>query len=85
MTKVSVIVPVYNAGQYIEKCIESLVHQTLPDIEIIAVDDGSTDLSPDILNNLAVKYNNIKIITLQNSGVSAARNAGMRAASGEYI
>lgn len=82
MIKVSVIVPVYNVEDYLERCLESLVHQTLKDIEIIAIDDGSTDRSSEILAKYK-KY--IKIITQKNSGVATARNSGLKVAKGEYI
>lgn len=82
MKKISVIVPVYNAEKYLEKCLDSLVNQTLKDIEIIVVNDGSTDGSEKILS----KYKNkIKIIHQKNSGVASARNNGMSVARGEYI
>ncbi len=81
-TKVSVIVPAYNAGCYIEKCIDSLLSQTLRNIEIIVVNDGSTD---DTLEKLSKYEKKIKVITQKNSGVASARNAGLEAATGEYI
>ena len=80
--KVSVIVPVYNSSSYIEKCITSLVEQTLDDIEIIIIDDGSTD---DTLKKLKRYSNKIKLITQKNSGVASARNKGLKEAKGEYI
>jgi len=83
--KISVIVPVYNTSQYLKKCLESLLNQTLKEIEIICVDDGSTDNSIDILNEYCKKDNRIKIFTQQNKGPSAARNVGIEAAKGEYI
>jgi len=85
MIKVSIIVPVYNAEQYIEKCLDSLLGQTLQEIEIIAVDDGSADTSPGILKRYAEKSNKVKVFTKKNGGVSDARNYGLRHAQGEYI
>ena len=81
MKKVSVIVPAYNAEKYIEKCIDSLIFQTYLNIEIIVVDDGSTDKTYDILQN----YKNIEIIHSKQSGVSSARNKGLDIATGDYI
>ncbi len=85
MTKVSIIVPVYKAEKYISKCIESLVSQTLRDIEIILVDDGSPDKSGIICDEYAKQDNRIKVIHKQNGGVSSARNRGIDVANGEYI
>lgn len=85
MTKVSVIVPVYNVSEYLVKCLESLVNQTLKDIEIICINDGSTDNSYDILVSYAEKYPQIKILNQENKGLSAARNNGMKLAQGEFI
>ena len=83
--KVSVIVPVYNVEKYIEKCLSSLVNQTLRDIEIIVVNDGSPDNSQKIIDKYAKKYSNIKSFTKKNGGLSDARNFGLKYASGEYI
>lgn len=85
IVKVSVIVPVYNTGKYISKCLESLTNQTLKDIEIICVNDGSTDNSLEILKNFADKDERIKIITQENKRQGAARNRGFEIATGEYI
>lgn len=86
MPKVSVIVPVYNVEKYIERCLESLVKQTLQDIEIIVVNDGSTDNSEVIIKEYEKKYSDkIKNYTKQNGGLSDARNFGMQFATGEYI
>jgi len=86
MPKVSIIVPVYNVENYIEKCLESLVKQTLEDIEIIIVNDGSTDNSIKVINNYIKKYPQ-KIIYLEkkNGGLSDARNYGIPYAKGKYI
>jgi len=80
--KVSVIVPAYNASDYIEKCIDSLVKQTLKEIEIIVIDDGSTD---DTYKKLCNYKDKIKIVKQKNSGVASARNKGLSVATGEYI
>lgn len=86
MPKVSIIVPVYNVENYIKKCLESLVNQTLKDIEIIIVNDGSTDNSEKIIQKYLEKYQyKIKYVTKQNGGLSDARNYGMKFATGEYI
>ena len=86
MPKVSVIVPIYNVEEYLEKCLETLVKQTLEEIEIILVNDGSTDNSSKIAKKYQQKYNN-KIIYLEkeNGGLSDARNCGIPHAKGEYI
>ena len=85
MPKVSVIVPVYNVEKYIDKCLNSLVNQTLKDIEIIVVNDGSKDKSEDIIKKYKKKYKNIIYVTKENGGLSSARNFGMIYATGEYI
>ena len=85
MTKVSIIVPVYNVEEYLKRCLDSLVNQTLSDIEIICVNDGSTDGSAQILEEFAQKDNRIKVTSQINSGVSEARNVGVKQATGEFI
>lgn len=85
MIKVSVVVPVYNAEQFITDTIKNLLSQTLEDIEIILVDDGSTDKSGEICDSFAENHSNIKVIHQENSGVSRARNTGISISSGEYI
>jgi glycosyltransferase involved in cell wall biosynthesis len=82
---ISVIVPVYNTEKYLEKCLDSLLSQTLEDIEIIAVNDGSKDTSQKILERYAQKSDKIKCFTKANGGVSDARNYGLPYATGEYI
>ena len=82
---ISVIVPVYNVEKYLEKCLNSLVNQTYQNIEIIVVDDGSTDNSGRIADDFALKYDIIKVIHTKNGGLSAARNVGIENAGGEYI
>ena len=81
MAKVSVIIPVYNVEPYLKQCMDSVVGQTLKDIEIICVDDGSTDGSLDILKEYATEDSRIQIIEQKNAGAGAARNNGMRQAS----
>lgn len=83
--KVSIIVPVYNVEEYLVKCLDSLVNQTLKEIEIICINDGSTDNSLEILNTYAQKDSRITIIDKKNEGVSAARNTGLNISKGEYI
>ena len=83
--KVSVIVPVYNEEEWICRCLASLVHQTLKEIEIILVDDGSTDSTPEICDGYAKLYNNIKVVHKQNKGLGFARNSGLEVACGEYV
>lgn len=84
--KVSVIIPVYNVEQYLRQCLNSIINQTLKDIEILCINDCSTDNSLKVLNDFALKDNRIKIVNLkQNQGVSNARNSGLDLAQGEYI
>lgn len=85
MIKISVIVPVYNTELYLEKCLDSLLGQTLKDIEIICVNDGSTDNSAEILRRYENQNPKIKVIHQSNLKQGAARNRGFNAASGEYI
>ena len=85
MIKVSVIIPVFNTEKYINKCLSSLVNQTLDDIEIICVNDGSTDNSLEIIEKIANKDARIKIINQEHKKQGAARNAGLKIAEGEYI
>lgn len=82
---VSVIVPVYNAEPYLPECIESLIHQTMEDIEIILVDDGSTDRSGQICDEYAAKDPRIQVIHQKNAGISEARNAGIDCARADYF
>lgn len=83
--KVSVIIPVYNVEKYLRECLDSVIGQTLPDIEIICVDDGSTDSSLSILQEYEGEDKRLKIIEQANRGAGAARNAGMAVAQGEYL
>ena len=85
MSKVSIIVPVYNVEKYLKRCLDSLINQTLKDIEIIVVDDGSTDNSGQIIKKYQEKNSNIKYYKKENGGLSDARNYGMKYAQSEYI
>lgn len=86
MPKVSIIVPVYNEEEYVSTCLDSLINQTLDDIEIILIDDNSTDNSLNILLDYAKKYPNIKVYhNEKNIGQGASRNRGLSLATGEYI
>lgn len=82
---ISVIVPVYNMEQYLERCINSIVDQTYRNLEIILVDDGSTDRSPRMCDEYAAKDGRIKVVHKVNGGLSDARNAGLQVATGTYI
>ena len=86
MVLVSIIIPVYNTEMYLRRCIESLLSQTLSDIEIIAIDDGSTDGSGEILDSYQRQYaDKIQVYHQENAGISAARNRGISLAEGKYI
>ena len=85
MPKVSVIIPVYNVEKYLRACLDSVVNQTLKDIEIICVNDGSTDGSSAIIAEYAAKDPRVKVITCPHTNAGAARNAGMAVATGEYL
>ena len=76
--KVSVIVPVYKAEKYLEKCVNSILQQTLDSIEIILVDDGSPDRCGEICDKFTKKYNNVVVFHLENGGPSKARNIGIK-------
>ena len=84
-SKISVIVPVYNAGKYFNNCIQSIVDQTYKDLEIIIVDDGSTDGTSDSCDAWAEKDSRIKVIHKENGGAASARNTGLDNATGDYI
>lgn len=88
MPKISIIIPVYNTEKYIEKCLESLLHQTMKDIEVIVVNDGSTDNSENAIKEWMKRYQkdiNIKYFRKSNGGLSDARNYGVTKATGKYI
>lgn len=82
---ISVIIPVYNTEEYLPQCLDSLIAQTYRNLEIICVNDGSTDESLNVLSRYAEKDARVTVLSQKNSGVSAARNAGIRAAKGDYI
>lgn len=82
---ISIIIPVYNVEKYIEKCIHSVMEQTYKNIEIIMINDGSTDNCGKICDEYAKKDNRIKVIHQKNEGVSSARNKGIRECTGKYI
>lgn len=83
--KISVIVPVYNTEKYLGKCLESLIKQEYKNLEIIIVNDGSTDDSALIIDSFSAKYSNILVVAQENRGLSEARNTGIAKASGDYI
>ena len=85
MTKISVIIPVYNTEKYLKECLDSIINQTLKDIEIICINDGSTDKSLDILNSYAKSDKRVKIFSQENQGQGVARNYGLSIATGDYI
>lgn len=83
--KYSVIIPVYNSEKTIKRCIDSIASQERTDVEIIVINDGSTDMTESICNRMQNKYNNIVYIYKENGGVSSARNLGLSAAKGKYV
>ena len=83
--KISVIVPVYNVEEFLENCLDCVCNQTFEDIEIICINDGSTDSSPDILQSYAKKDSRIRVYNQENKGLGFVRNIGMEYASGDYI
>ena len=85
MEKISVIIPVYNVEQYLEKCVQSVLNQTYKNLEIILVDDGATDSSGNICDELAKRDNRIKVIHKANGGLSSARNEAMKVITGELV
>lgn len=85
MPKVSVVMPIYNAGRYLRESLDSVVGQTLTDIEIVCVDDGSTDASLDVIREYAARDQRIVVLTGPNAGYGAAMNKGIAAATGDYV
>lgn len=83
--KISIIVPVYGVEKYLDRCVESIISQSYTNLEIILVDDGSPDTCPQLCDAWALKDNRIKVIHQPNGGLSAARNSGMKVATGEFI
>lgn len=84
-SKISVIIPVYNTERYLPRCLDSVLSNTYDNLEVICINDGSTDNSRNILDNYKVSDERVVVINQKNSGVSAARNAGINVATGEYI
>ena len=84
MNLVSIIITVYNVEDYLCECLDSILNQSYKNFEIIIVDDGSTDKSPQICDEYAAKNNNIRVIHQNNSGISVARNIGMKKAQGQW-
>ena len=82
---ISVIVPIYNVEDYLDRCVDSIINQTYSNLEIILVDDGSPDNCPKMCDDYAKKDSRIKVVHKENGGLSDARNAGMKVATGEYI
>ena len=83
--KISVIVAAYNAQEYLEECLGSILQQGISDYEIIVINDGSTDRTAEILDHYAAKYDQITVIHKENGGPSSARNRGLDIAKGEYV
>ena len=85
MSKVSIILPIYNVEKYLDRCMQSLLNQTMRDIEIIMVDDGSPDNCPKMCDEYAKKDNRVKVVHKKNAGLGFARNSGLEVATGEYV
>lgn len=85
MPFISLVLPVYNVEAYVERCVESIVHQDYDDYEVILVDDGSTDESGRICDELSVKYSKVKAVHKDNGGLGSARNYGLKFVAGEYV
>ncbi|HEO6958832.1 TPA: glycosyltransferase family 2 protein, partial [Streptococcus agalactiae] len=83
--KVTVIIPIYNSEAYLKECVQSVLQQTHPLIEVILIDDGSTDNSGEICDNLSQEDNRILVFHKKNGGVSSARNLGLDKSTGEFI
>lgn len=83
--KVSVVIPVYNVKPYLERCVQSVLRQTYKDVEVILVDDGSTDGSGELCDKIAERDSRVRVIHQENQGLSGARNTGIRQATGEYV
>lgn len=82
---ISIIIPVYNVEKYLQKCLDSVLNQTYKNIEVILVDDGSTDRSGQLCDRYAADYNKIRVVHKQNAGLGMARNTGLEHISGEYV
>ena len=82
---VTVVVPIYNVEKYLERCLSSIVNQTYTDLEILLIDDGSTDGCPGICDRFAAQDSRVRVIHKQNAGLGMARNTGIDHATGDYI
>ncbi len=82
---ITVIIPVYNTEEYLRSCLDSIINQTYRNLEILVIDDGSTDLSPAICDTYAELDSRVQVIHKENQGVSASRNLGIEMATGDYI
>ena len=85
MPEISIIIPVFNVEQYLKQCLDSIVSQDCSSIEVILIDDGSTDGSATLCKDYANTYKYIKFLRKENGGVSSARNMGLQHAKGEYV
>ena len=85
MSKISIIVPIYNTEQYLPRCIDSILSQSLTDFELLLIDDGSIDGSGAICDAFAEKDNRVRVFHKENGGVSSARNLGLNEAKGEWV
>lgn len=85
MPKISIVIPIYNVEKYLDKCVQSAINQTLQDIEIILVDDESSDGCPQLCNEYAKQDGRIKVVHKKNGGLGFARNSGLEVATGEYV
>ena len=85
MYSITVIVPIYNTGRFLERCLDSIAKQTMQDIQVVLVDDGSTDESADIYQEYLNKYTNFELIKKENAGLGFARNSGLEVARGRYV
>ena len=83
--RLSIIIPVYNVEQYLQNCVQSVITQTYQDLQVILVNDGSTDSSGILCDQLAQQDSRIQVVHKENGGLSDARNAGLRVATGEYV
>ena len=83
--RLSIIIPAYNAERFIEKCIDSIIDNNFSAYEIIVIDDGSTDKTPEILDRMAIQYCCMRVFHVNNGGVSKARNLGIEKAQGDYL
>ena len=85
MVKISIIIPVYNVEKYLSRCLDSVINQTMSELEIICVNDGSTDKSGEILSDYASKDKRLIVINQENQGISVARNKALEFSTGEYV